>query len=120
VVVGLLTFAGILAAVCGAFALSRRRGWVPGLLAWRLAQGGGVAFLVSVLVYQKPASFYTNFVILPAMLCFTAGLLCLLATVLVALIAFFTGAGAKRDLQAIGLVALAMTASFLVIFWRAS
>ncbi len=44
------------------FRLDRRDSSPLGWLAWRAAQAAGRTLLRSVLVYQKPQSFYTNFV----------------------------------------------------------
>jgi hypothetical protein len=91
-----------------------------GTLAWWSAQGGAVAFLLSVVIYQKPASFYTNFVMLPALLLFVCGLGCFVLTLTLAIVALFKRTATREALQALGLAVLTLLIAVLMIRWRAS
>ena len=91
-VIGALTLGVLAMAGYAAFRAARHQGRTIGLMAWRVGQATTIVFALAVVVYQKPASFYTNFVILPAALLYLTGL----AGTLIALILGVT-AIAKRD-----------------------
>lgn len=97
----------------------RVRGWTAGTLAWRIAQGTCVLFLLSVLLYQKPASFYVNFVMLPSLFAFLAGLIGVIVTIVLTIVALFKRVAVQRALTATGVAVLTMVLAFAVIYWRA-
>jgi hypothetical protein len=76
-------------------------------------------FLVSVLIYEKPASFYVNFVMLPSLFAFLAGVVGVLVTIVLTIVALFKRTAARRALAATGLAVLTMVTAFLIISWRA-
>lgn len=90
-----------------------------GALAWWSAQGAGLAFLVSVMVYQKPASFYTNFVLLPSIGFFLGGLGCVLLTIALAIVAMIKRTAIREALQGVGLALATLGIAVLIIYWRA-
>jgi hypothetical protein len=89
------------------------------MLAWRIAQGTCVLSLLSVLLYQKPASFYVNFVMLPSLFAFLAGLIGVIVTIVLTIVALFKRVAVQRALTATGLAVLTMVLAFAVIYWRA-
>ena len=97
----------------------RVRGGRAGALAWRVAQGTCVLFLRSVLLYQKPASFYVNFVMLPSLFAFLAGLIGVIVTLVLTIVALVKRVAVQRALTATGLALLTMVLAFAVIYWRA-
>jgi hypothetical protein len=103
-----------------AFRAARRTGRTIGLLAWRVAQSAAVVFALAVLVYEKPKSFYTNFVIFPSLILFLSGLLGTIATLILGITALFKRDDATRALLAIGLSLLASAIALGLIVWRAS
>ncbi|HMB55097.1 MAG TPA: hypothetical protein VKU40_17395 [Thermoanaerobaculia bacterium] len=89
---------------------------VPGRvnLGFWLAVGGAACCLLAVLVYEKPESFYTNFVILPSLYSLAAGVVLDLVAVVLAL----TGLGRegrKRALQTLALALLVPPAALAFI-----
>jgi uncharacterized membrane protein len=115
-------FAGALAVVVvGAlFWLRRPAPAALGRWAWRAAQATGGLLLLSVAVYQKPQSFYTNFVILPSMVLFLVALTTAVVALVLGLAATIRGDADRRGLKAIAAALVAIVAAFLVILWRAS
>jgi hypothetical protein len=112
---------GILALIHYAvFRVARRAGRTIGQLAWRAAQGATVSFVLSVLFYEKPKSFYTNFVIFPALALYIAGLLATVATLVLGITALRKRDDRKRALIAIATALIAATAAIGLIIWRAS
>ena len=103
-----------------AFRAARRAGRTIGLLAWRVAQGASVLFALAVVVYDKPKSFYTNFVILPSLGLFLSGLLGTIVTLILGVTALFKRDDMKLALIAIGLSLLAGAIALGLIVWRAS
>jgi hypothetical protein len=95
-----------------------RQGLTPAGLAWRAAQFASAALALSVLVYQKPQSFYTNFVIFPSVVLYLSGLLCVAVALVLAVVALFKGetAGALRSAA---MAVAAAAAATLIILWRA-
>jgi hypothetical protein len=119
-VLGALTL-GILAVVgYGAFRWARHHGQTIGLLAWRVAQGTAVVFGLAVLVYQKPGSFYTNFVIFPSLILYLSGLLGTIVAVLLGLTALIKRDDAHRALKGISVSLLSAAIATALIVWRAS
>jgi len=112
---GMLTVFGFMA-----FRAARRTGRTIGLLAWRVAQGASVVFALAVLVYEKPKSFYTNFVIFPSLMLFLSGLLGTIVTLILGITALFKRDDATRALLAIGSSLLAAAIALGLIVWRAS
>lgn len=103
-----------------AFRAARRTGRTIGLLAWRVAQGAAVVFALAVLVYEKPKSFYTNFVIFPSLGLFVSGLLGTIVTLILGVAALFKRDDARHALMAISISLLAAAISLGLIIWRAS
>lgn len=101
-------------------ALARRRRWTHGAFAWRSAQAACVAFALSIAVYAKPQSFYTNFVIVPAVTCFLSGLLLVLVTLVLGVLALVKKQDARRGLTACAMSLIATVVTLAVIAWRAS
>jgi hypothetical protein len=113
--VGMLAVFGYMA-----FRAARRTGRTIGLLAWRVAQGSAVVFALAVLVYEKPKSFYTNFVIFPSLALFLTGLAGTIATLILGVTALFKRDDAKIALIAISISLLAGAIALGLIVWRAS
>jgi hypothetical protein len=103
-----------------AFRAARRTGRTIGLLAWRVAQGASVLFALAVMLYEKPKSFYTNFVIFPSLALFISGLLATIVTQILGITALFKRDDATRALFAIGVSLLAAAIALALIIWRAS
>lgn len=103
-----------------AFRAARRTGRTIGLLAWRVAQGAAVVFALAVLLYEKPKSFYTNFVIFPSLALFVSGLIGTIVTQILGITALFKRDDATRALLAIGASLLAAAIALGLIVWRAS
>ena len=103
-----------------AFRAARRTGRTIGLLAWRVAQGGAVLFALAVLVYEKPKSFYTNFVIFPSLTLFLTGLLSTIVTLILGVTALFKRDDTRHALIAISASLLAAAIALGLIIWRAS
>jgi len=103
-----------------AFRAARRTGRTIGLLSWRVAQGASVVFALAVAVYDKPKSFYTNFVIFPSLTLFLSGLLATVVTVILGIAAVIKRDDATRGLLAIGISLLAGAIALGLIVWRAS
>jgi hypothetical protein len=87
--------------------------------AWRVAQAAGVLFVASVALYEKPKSFYTNFVLLPSVALFLIGLLSAIIAIALGIVTAVRG-DARRGLTAIGLALASTVTAWLVILWRAS
>jgi hypothetical protein len=118
--IGALTL-GLLAAFgFMAFRAARRTGRTIGLLAWRISQAAAVVFVLAVLLYEKPKSFYTNFVIFPSLTLFVTGLLGTIVTLILGITALFKRDDATRALLAIGVSLLAGAIALGLIVWRAS
>jgi len=113
--VGMLAVFGFMA-----FRAARRTGRTIGLLAWRVAQGSAVLFALAVLVYEKPKSFYTNFVIFPSIILFLTGLLGTIVTLGLGVTALFKRDDIKHALIAISVALLSGTIALGLIVWRAS
>ena len=90
------------------------------MLAWRVAQSAAVAFTLSVLLYEKPKSFYTNFVIFPSLTLFLSGLVATIVTLLLGITALVKRDDTKHALFAISLSLLAGSIALGLIVWRAS
>jgi hypothetical protein len=103
-----------------AFRAARRTGRTIGLLAWRVAQGSAVVFALAVALYEKPKSFYTNFVIFPSITLFLTGLAGTVVTLLLGVTALFKRDDATHALIAISLSLLAGAIALGLIVWRAS
>ena len=103
-----------------AFRAARRTGRTIGLLAWRVAQTAAVVFTLAVVVYEKPKSFYTNFVIFPSLTLFLSGLAGTIVTLILGVTALFKRDDTKHALIAIGLSLLAGAIALGLIVWRAS
>jgi hypothetical protein len=103
-----------------AFRAARRTGRTIGLLAWRVAQGAAVLFGLAVVLYQKPKSFYTNFVIFPSLALFLSGLLSTMVALGLGVTALFKRDDTKHALIAISLSLLAGAIALGLIVWRAS
>jgi hypothetical protein len=103
-----------------AFRAARRTGRTIGLLAFRVSQGSAVLFAFAVLLYEKPKSFYTNFVIFPSITLFLTGLLGTIVTLFLGVTALFKRDDAPRALIAISVVLLAGAIALGLIVWRAS
>jgi hypothetical protein len=103
-----------------AFRAARRTGRTIGLLAWRVAQGAAFVFALAVVLYQKPKSFYTNFVIFPSLALFLSGLLGTLVTLVLGITALFKRDDTKHALIAISASLLAFAIALGLIVWRAS
>lgn len=99
--------------------MARRRQWTHGLFAWRVAQAATLSFILSVAVYEKPASFYTNFVIVPAIICFLFGLLLVVCTLVLGLLALVRQQDGRKGLAASALALIAAVACLAIISWRA-
>jgi hypothetical protein len=112
---GMLTVFGYMA-----FRAARRTGRTIGLLAWRVAQGAALVFALAVVVYEKPKSFYTNFVIFPSLALFVSGLLATIVTQILGIVALFKRDDASRALLAIGISLLSAAMALGLIVWRAS
>jgi hypothetical protein len=112
---------GILALIHYAvFRVARRAGRPIGLVAWRAAQGAIVAFVLAVVLYEKPKSFYTNFVIFPSLALYIAGLLGTIAALILGITALFKRDDSRNALIAVGSSLAAAVAAMGVIIWRAS
>ena len=119
-VIGALTL-GFLAMVgYAAFRAARHEGRTMGLMAWRVGQGAAVMFTLAVLAYEKPGSFYTNFVILPSALLYLAGLLGTVVVLIFGIIALIQRDDIHHALMAISLSLFAAAAATTLIAWRAS
>jgi hypothetical protein len=103
-----------------AFRAARRTGRTIGLLAWRVAQGAALLFGLAVVVYQKPKSFYTNFVVFPSLALFVSGLLSTVVTLVLGVTALFKRDDTARALIAISLSLFAGAIALGLIVWRAS
>jgi hypothetical protein len=103
-----------------AFRVARHTGRTIGLMAWRVAQGTAVMFALAVLLYEKPKSFYTNFVIFPSLGLFVSGLIGTIATQILGITALFKRDDARHALLAISLSLLAAAIALGLIVWRAS
>lgn len=99
--------------------LLRRKGASWSAMAWRVMQAGGVAFVLSVLLYQKPGSFYTNFVVIPSMLLFLGGVLAALVTIVFGTMALIKREATRKPLIAMATAVLSAIATILLIMWRA-
>jgi hypothetical protein len=119
-VIGAITLGILAMAGYAAFRAARHHGRTIGLLAWRVAQGNAVMFALAVAVYQKPASFYTNFVIFPSLILYLSGLLGTLVAVLLGVTALVKRDDAQRALIGISMSLLAAAAATALIVWRAS
>jgi hypothetical protein len=112
---------GILALIHYAvFRAARRAGRTIGLVAWRTAQGAIGAFVLAVVLYEKPKSFYTNFVIFPSLALYISGLLFTIAALIVGVTALFKRDDSRNALIAIGSSIGAAAAAIGLIIWRAS
>jgi hypothetical protein len=109
----------VLGGAYGLFRLAGPSGATPAALAWRTAQGAFVAFVVAIMVYQKPQSFYINFVIVPAIFCYLAGLCCVILTIVLAIAAFLKRTATRRAAESIGLALATWVVATLIIWWRA-
>jgi hypothetical protein len=114
-----LTLALMLAAVVGVLRWLRLApatldGW-----AWRGSQVACALFLLSVAVYRKPQSFYTNFAILPSLMLFLVGIFLALVAIVTGLVAAVRGQR-RGGLNAVGLALVSTVSAWLVILWRAS
>lgn len=91
---------------------------VPGrvTLGFWLAVVGAACCLLAVLVYEKPESFYTNFVLLPALYSLAAAVVLDLVAVVLALTGL-RGDGKKRALQTLALALLVPPAAFAFIVY---
>jgi hypothetical protein len=103
-----------------AFRAARRTGRTIGLLAFRVAQGSAVVFALAVLLYEKPKSFYTNFVIFPSLALFLTGLVATIVTLILGVTALFKRDDIKHALIAITVSLLGAAISLGLIVWRAS
>jgi hypothetical protein len=112
---GILAMAGFMA-----FRAARRTGRTIGLLAWRVAQGTAVVFALAVLVYEKPGSFYTNFVVFPSLVLYLSGLLATIVALILGITALIKRDDVPRALFAISVSLFAAAAAMGVIIWRAS
>lgn len=112
---GMLTVLGYMA-----FRAARRTGRTIGLLAWRVAQGAAVAFALAVVLYEKPKSFYTNFVIFPSLTLFVSGLLGTIVSLILGVTALFKRDDARLALIAISAALLSGATALGLIIWRAS
>jgi hypothetical protein len=90
-----------------------------GAWAWRLALVTAALFVAAIGTYQKPASFYTNFVLFPSLVFFLIGLLLTVIAIPLGIVAAIRGDTA-RGLKAIGLALLSATTAWIVILWRAA
>jgi hypothetical protein len=115
ITLGILTVFGFMA-----FRAARRTGRTIGLLAWRVAQTAAVVFTLSVLLYEKPKSFYTNFVIFPSLTLFLSGLFGTIVTLILGVTALFKRDDIKHALIAITLSLFAAAIALGLIVWRAS
>jgi len=79
-----------------------------------LAVAGAVCCLLAVIVYDEPESFYTNFVLLPALYSLAAGVVLDVVAMVLALTGL-GGAGRKRALQTLALALLVPPAAFAFI-----
>lgn len=119
-VIGALTL-GVLAMVgFAAFRAARHQGRTMGLLAWRVGQATAAAFALAVLVYDKPGSFYTNFVILPSLLLYLTGLFGTIVALILGVTAIIQRDEVHRALSAISLSLLSAATATALIVWRAS
>jgi hypothetical protein len=119
-VIGALTL-GFLAMVgYAAFRAARHQGRTMGLMAWRVGQATAVVFTLAVLVYDKPASFYTNFVIIPSLLLYLTGLFGTLIVLILGVSAIIQRDDVHRALSAISLSLLSAATATALIVWRAS
>jgi hypothetical protein len=91
-----------------------------GRWAWRAAQTTGVLLLIAIALYQKPQSFYTNFVILPSLLLFLVALSTAVIAIVLGLAAAIRGDTGRQGVKSIALALAAVVAAWLVILWRAS
>lgn len=103
-----------------AFRAARRAGRTIGLLAWRVAQGSVLAFVLAVAVYEKPKSFYTNFVIFPSLTLYVTGLLGTISTLILAITALVKRDDTRPALIGISMSLLGAVAAMALIIWRAS
>jgi hypothetical protein len=103
-----------------AFRVARHAGRTIGLMSWRVAQGTAVMFALAVVVYDKPTSFYTNFVIFPSLALFVSGLIGTIATHILGVTALFKRDDTRHALFAISLSLLAAAIALGLIVWRAS
>lgn len=118
-VIGPLSLAALLVATWAIVGALRRRGRTFGMLAWRTAQVTSGVFLLAVLLYQKPQSFYTNFAVLPSLFAFLGGVLFVFVTVVLSAIALVKRDDGRRALVAVGTAVFGAVAALLVIVWRA-
>jgi hypothetical protein len=86
----------------------------------RMAMTSTALCVAAVLVYQKPGSFYTNFVIFPSMLLWLSGILASVVAVVVSGLAVIRGESKARALASFVLAAVAPVLAFVVILWRSS
>ena len=98
---------------------ARRAGRTYGTIAMRVAQGTALVFILSIVLYQKPESFYVNFVILPSLFLFFGGLVCVLVTLVLGVIALVKGDGRRQAALAMAGAVLSAVATFVIILWRA-
>lgn len=118
--VGLLAVVMAVVAVGVVFAsAARRAGRAYGTIALRVAQGSALVFILSIALYQKPESFYVNFVILPSLFLFLGGLGCVFVTLVLGVIALVKGDGRRQAVIAMAGAVLSAVATFVIILWRA-
>jgi hypothetical protein len=79
-----------------------------------------VAFALAVVLYQKPKSFYTNFVIFPSLALYISGLLGTVAALILGVTALLKRDDSRNALIAISASLAAAAAAMGVIIWRAS
>jgi ABC-type Fe3+-siderophore transport system permease subunit len=119
VIAGILVVGAIVIAGAALALMLRRKGASWSTMAWRVMQAGEVAFVLAVLLYEKPQSFYTNFVIMPSLLLYLGGVLTVLVTIVLGTLALINREEKRQPLIAMAASALTAVVSILMIIYRA-
>jgi hypothetical protein len=120
VLTALIVLVVLSAAGYGAFRVFHRKGRPLGAAAMNGARAAAVLFLLSVAVYKKPQSFYVNFVIFPSLFSYLGGLLCVLVTIVIGVLAVVQQDDGRKGVIASVAAIVSAAAAMGIIIWRAS